>query len=59
MEFIEIDYPALVQAPQPHIVRLVEFLGADRLPKSAEMAKVVDLTLYRKRLATGRKDLIE
>jgi hypothetical protein len=56
MEFIEIDYPTLVQAPQPHIARLVEFLGTDRLLKSAEMAKVVDVTLYRKRLSTGRRD---
>lgn len=49
MEFIEIDYPKLVQDPLPQIARLVEFLGADRLPSSPEMAKVVDPSLHRKK----------
>jgi hypothetical protein len=56
MEVIEINYPTLVQDPQPQIARLVEFLGPERLPQSAGMAKAVDLTLYRKRLATDRED---
>jgi predicted AlkP superfamily phosphohydrolase/phosphomutase/tetratricopeptide (TPR) repeat protein len=49
MECIEIDYPTLVRDPQPQISRLVEFLGADRLPNSAEMAKVIDPALHRKK----------
>ena len=49
MEFIEIDYPTLIQNPGPEIARLVEFLGADRLPNSAEMAKVIDPSLHRKK----------
>jgi hypothetical protein len=49
MEVIEIDYPALVKDPTPQIRRLVEFLGADRLPSSNAMAKVVDPSLHRKK----------
>jgi predicted AlkP superfamily phosphohydrolase/phosphomutase/tetratricopeptide (TPR) repeat protein len=49
MEFIEIDYPTLVKDPRPVIDRVVEFLGADRLPNSAEMAKVIDPSLHRKK----------
>ena len=49
MEFIEIDYPTLVRDPLPQISRMVEFLGADRLPNSAEMAKVIDPALHRKK----------
>ncbi|HEY2799216.1 MAG TPA: alkaline phosphatase family protein [Chthoniobacterales bacterium] len=56
MDFIEINYPALVSNPQPQIAQLVEFLGLERLPKAAEMTKVVDHALYRQRLATDRKD---
>ena len=51
MEFIEIDYPTLVRDPLPQISRMVEFLGADRLPNSAEMAKVIDPALHRKKSA--------
>jgi hypothetical protein len=49
MEFIEIDYPTLIQNPGPEVSRLVEFLGADRLPNSAKMAKVIDPSLHRKK----------
>lgn len=49
MEMIEIDYPTLIQKPDPEIARLVEFLGADRLPNSSAMAKVVDPSLHRKK----------
>ena len=56
MDFIEIDYPALAKDPRPQIAQLVEFLGPQRLPASAEMTKVVDLALYRQRLASDRKD---
>jgi predicted AlkP superfamily phosphohydrolase/phosphomutase/Tfp pilus assembly protein PilF len=51
MEYIEIDYPSLVQDPSPELARIVEFLGADRLPTPSEMAKVVDPSLHRKRSA--------
>jgi hypothetical protein len=49
MEFIEIDYPTLIRNPEPEISHLVEFLGADRLPNSAEMARVIDPALHRKK----------
>ena len=49
MEFIEIDYPTLVRYPRPVIDRVVKFLGVDRLPNSAEMAKVIDPSLHRKK----------
>jgi len=50
MEFIEIDYPTLVQEPLPQISRLIDFLGEDRLPSSEQMATVVDPTLYRRKV---------
>ena len=49
MDLIEIDYPSLVRDPLPQISRLIEFLGAERLPNSAEMAKVIDPSLHRKK----------
>ena len=49
MELIEIDYPSLVKDPLPQISRLLEFLGAERLPKSAEMTKVIDPSLHRRK----------
>lgn len=49
MEFIEVDYPTLVKDPAPQISRVVEFLGAERLPKCAAMAEVVDPSLHRKK----------
>jgi LPS sulfotransferase NodH len=49
MKMIEIDYPTLVQDPLSQIARLVEFLGADRLPALEEMTKVVDPSLHRKK----------
>ena len=49
MEFIEIDYPTLVRDPRPVIDRVVKFVGVDRLPNSAEMAKVIDPSLHRKK----------
>ena len=52
MDFIEIDYPTLVRDPLPQIARIVEFLGADRLPNSTAMARVVDPSLHRKKGAS-------
>lgn len=49
MDFIEIDYPTLVRDPLPQIARIVEFLGADRLPNYTAMARVVDPSLHRKK----------
>lgn len=49
MELVEIDYPALVQDPSPQLARIIGFLGADRLPKSFEMARVVDPSLHRRK----------
>lgn len=51
MKFIEIDYPQLISDPLPQVSRIVEFLGADRLPNSAGMAEVIDPALYRKKSA--------
>ena len=47
---LEIDYPTLVREPLPQISRLIDFLGKDRLPNSAQMATVVEPSLYRKRV---------
>ncbi len=52
MDFIEIDYPALIQDPAAAVARLVEFLGAERLPASEKMAAAVDASLYRRKRAT-------
>lgn len=49
MEFVEIDYPTLVSDPLPQIARLIEFLGRERLPKSAEMTRAVDPSLHRRK----------
>jgi predicted AlkP superfamily phosphohydrolase/phosphomutase/predicted Zn-dependent protease len=52
IDVIEIDYPALVKDPAPQIARIVEFLGTERLPNSAGMARVVDPALHRKKTAS-------
>jgi LPS sulfotransferase NodH len=49
VEWLEIDYPALVRDPTPGIAKLVEFLGAGRLPNEKAMASVVDPVLHRRR----------
>ena len=50
-QFIEIDYPSLVAAPQGAIARVVEFLGADLLHNAAAMAAVIDPSLHRRKSA--------
>jgi tetratricopeptide (TPR) repeat protein len=50
MEFIEIDYPTLVREPLTQISRLIDFLGKDQLANCEQMARVVDASLYRKRV---------
>ena len=49
MEFIEVDYPTLVRDPQSEVGRLVEFLGAERLPVVENLATVIDPLLYRRK----------
>lgn len=49
MEFIEINYPALVADPQPVIAGLREFLGPGGLPTWQDMAAMIDPKLHRKK----------
>ena len=49
VELLEIDYPALVQDPQPAIARLIEFLGSERLPNEKKIATAVDPALHRRK----------
>jgi predicted AlkP superfamily phosphohydrolase/phosphomutase/tetratricopeptide (TPR) repeat protein len=51
METIEIDYPTLVADPLPQISRIVDFLGAERLPRASEMAAAIDPSLHRKKIS--------
>jgi len=50
IEWLEVDYPALVRNPAPLIAKLVEFLGQDRLPNETGMATVIDPTLHRRKV---------
>ena len=49
IEWLEIDYPALVQNPQPELAKLVEFLGSELLPNESAMAAAIDPALHRRR----------
>ncbi len=49
IEWLEIDYPALVRDPTAAISQLVEFLGRERLPNENAMAAVIDPALYRRK----------
>ncbi|MEO5717832.1 MAG: alkaline phosphatase family protein [Chthoniobacterales bacterium] len=49
-DWLEIDYPALVREPTPAIARLVEFLGAERLPNDEAMSAVIDPSLHRRKV---------
>jgi len=49
VEWLEVDYPALVHDPAPVIAQLVEFLGSERLPNEKAMAAVIDPALYRRK----------
>jgi LPS sulfotransferase NodH len=49
MEFIEVDYPALIRDPGATIARMVNFLGEERLPSHEKMKAVVDPSLYRRK----------
>lgn len=47
VEWLELDYPALLRDPAPRISKLVEFLGRERLPNEQAMAGVIDPALHR------------
>ena len=49
VEFLEIDYPALMRDPSANVTKLVEFLGVERLPTPEKIAGVVDESLYRRK----------
>src|SRR5215831_6118141 len=49
VEWLEVDYPALVRDPAPTISKLVEFLGRERLPNERAMAAVIDASLHRRK----------
>ncbi|MBA3963186.1 MAG: tetratricopeptide repeat protein [Chthoniobacterales bacterium] len=49
VEWLEIEYPALVREPAAAIARLVDFLGAEKLPNESAMATAIDPALHRRR----------
>lgn len=49
IEWLEIDYPALVREPAPAIAQLREFLGAERLPNEQRMSAAIDPALHRQK----------
>ncbi len=53
LEYIEIDYPSLIEKPSGLIPRIIEFLGPERLPTASKMQDVIDQNLYRKRTGSN------
>jgi predicted AlkP superfamily phosphohydrolase/phosphomutase/tetratricopeptide (TPR) repeat protein len=49
IDWLEIDYPALVREPAPAIAKLREFLGPERLPNESAMAAAIDPALHRRK----------
>ena len=49
VQWLEVDYPALVRDPAATISKLVEFLGKERLPNEGAMAAVIDGSLHRRK----------
>ena len=49
IEWLEIDYPALVRTPAPALAQVVEFLGAEHLPNESAMAAAIEPTLHRRK----------
>ncbi len=47
IQVLECDYPSLVKSPGDVMPKIVEFLGADRLPFPGRMADVIHPELYR------------
>jgi predicted AlkP superfamily phosphohydrolase/phosphomutase/tetratricopeptide (TPR) repeat protein len=50
-DVLEVDYPALVRAPEQFVPKIVEFVGEDRLAHSESMVAVIDSNLYRQKAA--------
>jgi len=46
---LEIDYPSLVNDPEPFLEQIASFLGPELLPHPEKMRAVIDGTLYRRR----------
>jgi hypothetical protein len=46
IEFMVVEYPALITDPGPVIRSLINFVGADHLPSSEKMSLVIDRSLY-------------
>ena len=49
VDWLEIDYPELVRKPEPEIVKLIKFLGQERLPNKKTMCAVIDPALHRRK----------
>ncbi|MGI8955698.1 MAG: sulfotransferase, partial [Chthoniobacterales bacterium] len=49
IEWLEIQYPQLVQDPAPAIAQLFGFLGPERLPNEKAMAAAIDPALHRRK----------
>jgi LPS sulfotransferase NodH len=49
VEWLEIDYPALIRDPASAIAKLVDFLGRERLPDEHAMTTVIDASLHRRK----------
>lgn len=50
VDLLEIDYPGLIRDPAPALAQVVDFLGAEALPRAAAMAGVIDAGLHRQRV---------
>lgn len=51
VEFLEVDYPMLVESPEKILPEIAAFLGSQRLPNPDAMLSVIDKSLYRKKTA--------
>ncbi len=49
IDWLEIDFPALMADPAPAITSLVEFLGPERLPNETAISSAIDPSLRRHR----------
>ena len=49
IEWLEIDYPALVRESETAIAKVVEFLGRESLPNESAMIAVIDPALHRRK----------
>ena len=49
MQFIEVDYPALIADADSVLSRIIQFLGHDRLPAAGRMKSQIEPDLYRRR----------